>query len=191
MIPKHRVITGQFTPLREKTPARLSTMSLTLEPVSIADRAAIADVIIRANFDDPYGKTVWPNSTLESRIAGSYARLANTLLGEGAWFMKCVDTSNGQIVAYAQWTLPIQLWEKFRLQHGGGVQAQVTDDMRKRFELESIESCTSEGEPRGMRIEVVEHCSPAMVPARNVAFPEDEEYISKSCILLASGRRCS
>lgn len=30
--------------------------NLRLEPVTLADRAVVADIISRANFDDPYGQ---------------------------------------------------------------------------------------------------------------------------------------
>lgn len=33
-------------------------MVLKLEPVSLADRAAIAEIIIKANWDDPYAQAL-------------------------------------------------------------------------------------------------------------------------------------
>ena len=150
-------------------------MTLRLEPVTLADRATIADIISYANSDDPYGQTVWPDSTLESRTAGTYARLPRTMLAEGVWLMKAVDGE--QTIAYAQWTLPHSVWQRLREQHP----LEVTKEQRRVYGSEheaSLDAAT--GEPRGIKIEVVEACTPAMEEARGRAFPQNEEYISQS-----------
>lgn len=121
---------------------------------------------------------VWQGSTLEGRTAGSYARLASSLLGPGNWFTKCIDSSTSTTIAYAQWSLPLALWERVRAANGGGIQADVTDEMRATFEQERAESCTPDGESKGMRMDVVEFCGPAMSAANRRCFPQDEEYIS-------------
>lgn len=149
-------------------------MVFRLEAVTLADRATIANIIARANFEDPYGQTVWPNSTIESRIAGSYARLPQSLLTEGAWFMKAVR-EDGTVVAYTQWTLPVALWEKL----GGREKFILDESMTAQFEKESTESCMPDGNPKGMHVEVVDACSPAMAAARNDFVPKDEEHICK------------
>ena len=103
--------------------------------------------------------------------------------------MKCISSttspSSGAVeetaIAYAQWRLPLPLWEKVRAEHGGGIQVEVTREMKAEFEKEYAESCTPEGEPRGMRVEVVEACSPAMGAANRRCFPvKGKEYISAS-----------
>jgi len=95
--------------------------------------------------------------------------------------MKCIDTESGETIAYAQWTLPLPLWEKVRAEHGGGMQAEVDEMMREQFQREHAASCTEDGEPKGMRMEVVQHCTPDMEEARKVAFPgEGEDFISES-----------
>lgn len=150
----------------------LSThMAFKLEPVTLADRATIANIITRANFDDPYGQTVWPDSTIKSRIAGSYARLPGSLLAEGMWFFKAVDM-DGVVMAYAQWTLPKALWERL----GGKEKSDVDEDMRAHFERESEESCTPDGNLKGIHVQVVEACSPAMATAGREFFPREEHY---------------
>lgn len=156
-------------------PLPISTgMAFKLESVTLADRATIANIITRANFDDPYGQAVWPNSTIESRIAGSYARLPDSLLAEDAWFMKAVG-ADGTTVAYAQWTLPKVLWERL----GGLSKYAVDETLKAQFERESEESCMPDGVPKGMRMEVVQACSPAMATANREFFPQDEEYICR------------
>lgn len=62
--------------------------------------------------------------------------------------MECVDDSNTTI-AYAQWRLPMRLRERLRGENGGGIQAEVSDEMTAVFEREDAASCTPEGEPRG------------------------------------------
>lgn len=135
--------------------------------------------------------SVWPSSTLDFRYAGSYARLPMSLLSEGNWFMKCVlscspaSPSAGleerKTVAYAQYRLPLPLWENVRAENGGGIQAEVTEEMKEEFAREYAESCTAGGEPRGMRLEVVGSCGPAMREANRRCFPGDREsYISTS-----------
>ena len=97
--------------------------------------------------------------------------------------MKCVSSGPGltdEVIAYAQWTLPITLWERVRDENGGGIQAEVTEAMREGFERDHAESCTPDGEPRGMRMEVVEFCAPAMREAGKRCFPQNEDYISTS-----------
>lgn len=163
---------------------------LKLENVSLADRGAIAEIIARANFDDPYGQTVWPDSTIESRIAGSHARLPKTLLGPGNWFQKV--TQGGKPVAYAQWTLPIPLWERLNRENGGGIDAEADTQMRDQFNREYNGSCVSPGWPKGMRREVVEACSPAMEEANERVFSGDGDAICTSTIFLiakASNRK--
>lgn len=149
-----------------------ANMAFNLQQVTLGDRATLANIITRANFDDPYGQTVWPNSTIESRIAGSYARLPQTLLGDGAWFMKAID-SDGTAVAYAQWTMPKALWDRL----GGPAHFVVDEAMRAQFERESDESCLPDGNPKGMQVEVVRACSPAMSAANREFFPQDEDHI--------------
>lgn len=96
--------------------------------------------------------------------------------------MKCVDPTTDTIIAYAQWTLPLALWERLRAEHDGGAQAGVTDEMRAVFEREHAESCTSEGEPKGLRMEVVEFCTPAQSKANARCFPFEGGYISMSLL---------
>lgn len=46
-------------------------MSLRLENITLADRAVLSDIIVRANFDDPYGQTylaIIPSSPPKHRI---------------------------------------------------------------------------------------------------------------------------
>ena len=151
-------------------------MTLHLEPATLADRAVIADIITRANFDDPYGQTVWPGSTIESRTAGSYARLPKTILADGVVLMKAINKDE-QAIAYAQWTLPLPVWRRLREEWP----VEVSDEQRWEFEREHQASLDpSTGEPKGMRMEVVEACTPAMEEAGLRAFPRDEEHIGQS-----------
>lgn len=93
--------------------------------------------------------------------------------------MKALD-GDGVVVAYAQWTLPKTLWERL----GGPAKfADVDESMKAEFEKEAEESCTSDGEPKGMRVEVVEACSPAMRAAGREVFPRDGEYICRFLLL--------
>ncbi|KAF2218829.1 hypothetical protein BDZ85DRAFT_64676 [Elsinoe ampelina] len=148
---------------------------LKLEDVTLSDRAAIADIIARANFEDPYGQTVWPGSTIDSRIAGGYARLAKTFIHPGHWFKKV--TLDGKPIAYAQWTFPIALWQRLNAESGGGMDGEADADMKKQFKQEANESCVSPGWPKGLRREVVEACSPAMEEAHARVFAVNEDFI--------------
>lgn len=128
-------------------------------------------------------RSVWPGSTIEGRTAGSAARLPATLLAPGNWLVKCVDASTAPptVISYAQWRLPVPLWEKLCAENGGGVPAQVTDEMRKTFAREHAESCTPDGEPKGLRVEVTEWLEGEMAAANRRCFPADREsYISAS-----------
>jgi hypothetical protein len=169
---------------KEELPTYLysyQTMPLKLKPISFPnDRASIASIITLANFTDPYGQIVWPDSAIPWRIAGSYARLPGTVLSPGAMFMKVVE-ANGEkedeeeeIVAYAQWTFPASLWAKM----GGRERfSEINEETREQFRREKADSCGADGNPLGMRVEVVEACSPAMEVAGRECFPQEEEFI--------------
>lgn len=103
-----------------------------------------------------------------------------TLISLGHWFMKCVDSGTNITIAYAEWSLPLALWDRVQAENGGGIQAEVSEAMRAAFEQEYEESCTSDGEPRGMRLEVVNACGPANRAACERVWPKGEEYISRS-----------
>ena len=146
-------------------------MPLKLEPITLADRSAVSHIIARANFDDPYGQTVWPHSTIEARTRGNYLRLPQTFLKANVWLIKVVDGE--RTIAYAQWTLPHHVYQKLRREQPS---EPVSDEMRKHFERD-YEEATEGGWPKGIRVDFVEHCSPAMEKA-NEMFPQDDEYIS-------------
>ncbi|KAF4548975.1 Hypothetical protein D9617_24g016890 [Elsinoe fawcettii] len=150
-------------------------LPLMLEDVTLSDRAAIAEIIAKANFDDPYGQTVWPGSTIESRTAGAYARLARTFIHPGHWFRKV--TVDGKPIAYAQWTLPIALWQRMNAENNGGMDGESGEEAKKRFKKEAEDSCDSPGWPTGLRRDVVEACSPAMERAHEKVFRSDEDFI--------------
>lgn len=148
-------------------------MPFTLTPVTLPDRASIANIITRANFDDPYGQLVWPNSTIASRTAGTYARLPKTLLSPNTYFLKVVD-EHGVAAGYAQWSFPAQMWET--LMQGNSLRA-VGDAEREGYEREAAASCDSPGWPTGLRRDIVESISPGMEAVYAKVFPEGEERI--------------
>lgn len=132
-----------------------------------------------------YGQTVWPTSTLDDRREGSCARLPWTLLTDGVWFILAV-TPAGLPVAYTQWTLAVPLWERLRSEHSGGMQAQTEDAMRAKSKAEHAASCEAQGELLGMRLEVVEACTPAMEEAGERVFPPlGSEKVGASSLFIA------
>lgn len=44
-------------------------MDFHLVPVTLEGRARIAQIIIRANWENAYGQPVWPNTSMKERIA--------------------------------------------------------------------------------------------------------------------------
>lgn len=99
------------------------------------------------------------------------------MLGEGAWFMKVTDDS-GKTLSYAQWKMPDKVWEQLKRDSGGSLDLNVTDEMRRRFQEEADVTCDVDGEPKGLRLDIVEWCTPRSEAAKAQAFPKDEEYIS-------------
>lgn len=143
-------------------------MSLVVRDVTLEDRAAIAEISIRAVWDDEYAKCVWPTYTLEQRIAGSYARWSKTFLtAESTYFAKVTDGE--KTIAYAQWSLP----DRFCAQQRAAKQQGLPDTQLEQYFEEANDSLAEPGWPRGMRKDVAESIMPAMEEARK-AFPEGE-----------------
>jgi len=124
----------------------------------------------------------------DKRAAGIYGRLGMTMIGESSWFMKV--TENGKTISYSQWKIPGKALTELKHEGGEGIGDAVEEDTRRRLQEECDAECTADGEPKGLRLDVIEACTPASEAAQSKAFPQDEEYISKLSISIAFASGC-
>ena len=123
------------------------------------DRSQIATVLVTANYEDAYYRTIYSSLPLPFLIEKARLRLGSNLLSPKGRFMKIVDqeppngelgnaeAGKGNIVSYAKWMLPLGVKEK--------LESRFPREKLSLRELEELESerkrgCGPDGDPKGL-----------------------------------------
>lgn len=78
-------------------------MPLHLRDATFNDGKAIAIVNIRAFFDDPFQKTLYPGIPFGQQVEGVFSRWPRNYGEPGAHYKVVVDTDSGEVVSYSKW----------------------------------------------------------------------------------------
>lgn len=150
-------------------------MPFEIQAVTLQDRDAIPNIILSANWADPFSRIAYPTATFEDRVAGAAARFPCGLLAKNAWHLKAVDSPSGETVAYAKWNLPVDIWEQLRKEQP--VEA-FTSAQKAQFERNYQNTVDEEDWPIGINKDMTNEMSAAMDKGRQM-FPAGK-FISKS-----------
>ncbi|KAE9370584.1 hypothetical protein N431DRAFT_468621 [Stipitochalara longipes BDJ] len=78
-------------------------MPLQLQEADFSDGEAIANICIRAFFDDPFQKSLFPGIPFDEQVAGVFSRWPNNYGDMSARYKIVVDTDSSKVVSYSKW----------------------------------------------------------------------------------------
>lgn len=126
-------------------------MPLQILPVSLSDRTAIANIVVRSGTNDPFAKSCYKTFTVEDRIQTCKARFPKTLVSENSWHLKVVDET-GETISYSRWKLPTELWQTLRAETAV---EEVSAEDKERYEKEYQAVVSEDDWPIGINKEMV------------------------------------
>jgi hypothetical protein len=86
----------------------MASVTITIEPCTVADGPAIGQMNVKAFWTDLTWKTMWPGKTREYMASQASLRMSAALLDNRSHkrHLKAVDSTTGAIIGYARWVLP-------------------------------------------------------------------------------------